>query len=265
MALRPDNSQTDEDKKQQKKDAQDDVLMREVDDAVRQDQYADFAKSYGRPLLALVVVGLMGFGGYLWWDAQEEARMETQSERLVSALDQVEQANLDSSSKALGDLATEGKGGAAVQAQLLVGGIALEQGKNAAAAQAFAKVAADAEAPQAIRDLATVREVAATYDEREPDEVIGKLKTLAVPGNPYFGSAGEMVAHAYLQQGKRKEAGVLFGEIAKDEDVPESMRSRARQMAGLLGVDSIEDVDELMDELTVPSEAPEGAAPPPAQ
>ena len=31
--------------------------------------------------------------------------------------------------------------------------------------------------------------------------------------------------------------------IAKDKDVPESTRSRARQLAGLLGVDAITDVE----------------------
>ena len=66
------------------------------------------------------------------------------------------------------------------------------------------------------------------------------LKPLATPGNAVFASAGELVAHAYLDQGKRAEAGALFAQIAKDENSPESARSRARQMAGVLGVDAIE-------------------------
>ncbi len=69
----------------------------------------------------------------------------------------------------------------------------------------------------------------------KPDDVIARLKPLAKPGNPWFGSAGELVAMAYLKQGKRDLAGPLFASIAKDENAPKSMRSRARQMAGMLG------------------------------
>ena len=92
--------------------------------------------------------------------------------------------------------------------------------------------------------------------------MITRLKPLAVPGNPYFGSAGEMVAMAYLEQGKRQEAGTLFSSIAKDENVPDGLRSRSRQMAGLLGVDAIEDVDKVLEEVRGGAgDAPAQAAP----
>jgi hypothetical protein len=67
---------------------------------------------------------------------------------------------------------------------------------------------------------------------------VERLRGLAVKDSPWFGSAGEMVAVAYLRQNKRAEAGKLFGEIAGTETVPETIRQRAVQMAGLLGVDA---------------------------
>ena len=56
-----------------------------------------------------------------------------------------------------------------------------------------------------------------------------------------------MLAHAYLAQDKRDEAGALFGEIARHEDTPESARVRMLNMAGILGVDAIDDVQELLE------------------
>ena len=79
--------------------------------------------------------------------------------------------------------------------------------------------------------------------------MVDRLKPLATPGNPWFGSAGELVAMAYLKQGKKDLAGPLFAAIAKDEDVPQSLRSRTRQLAGLLGYDAVVDVDKTMAEL----------------
>ena len=64
---------------------------------------------------------------------------------------------------------------------------------------------------------------------------------LAVPGNAWFGSAGELVGAAYLRQNRADLAGPLFAAIAKDKDVPESIRSRTQQLAGLLGVDAVTD------------------------
>ncbi len=132
--------------------------------------------------------------------------------------------------------------------------------------QLFQQVADDADAPSELRDLARIRAVAATFDTREPEDVIAALKPLAVPGNAWFGSAGELVAMAHLEQGQTKQAGTLLAAIAKDDTVPESLRSRARQVAGQLGVDAIEDVDELLRAagIDAAAEAPPSAGDPAA-
>lgn len=242
MALRPNSSLTTD----QKKAAQDEVLMREIDDAVRQQEYSDLASRYGKLAIAAIVLGLLAFGGYLLWDNYREGQREAQSEQFVVALDQLEAGNLGASSEALDSVIAEAGADTAAVARMLKAGIAMEQNDAAGAARLFAQVAASDDAPQALRDLATIREVAATYDSRTAADVIARLRPLAVPDNPYFGSAGELVAMSYLEQGKRREAGSLFAQIAKDEGVPETLRARARQMAGLLGVDAVVDVDELV-------------------
>ncbi len=236
------------DKKAQQQLATEDVLLREVDDAVRQDQYANFAKSYGKPLIAAVVLGLAGFGGYLYWESHRDAAREKQSETLIAALDQIEAGNLAAGSATLNPLLLEGDSGHKAAATMLKAGIALEQGRFADAQEHFAQIAADQTAPQALRDLAIIRGVSTAYDSLKPQDVVARLKPLAIPGKPFFGNAGELVAMAYLEQGKRAEAGALFAAIAKDEKAPDSLRSRSRQMAGLLGVDAIEDVDKMLKE-----------------
>jgi hypothetical protein len=94
-----------------------------------------------------------------------------------------------------------------------------------------------------------------------PHDVIARLKPMAAPGNPWFGSAGELVALAYLKQGRKDLAGPLFASIAKDKDVPQSLQSRARHMAGVLGYDAVTDVDQVLAESRVPA----GSAGAPAQ
>lgn len=101
----------------------------------------------------------------------------------------------------------------------------------------FKAVAADTSLDQNWRDVALVRQTAAEYDTLAPDVVIDRLKGLAIPGRPWFGTAGELVGIAYLKQNKPNLAGPLFAQIARDKTIPPSVADRARQMATSLGVD----------------------------
>ena len=78
------------------------------------------------------------------------------------------------------------------------------------------------------------------FDKLAPQKIIDRLKPLAKPGNPWFGSAGEMTALAYLKMGKDNLAGPIFAQIAKQEELPASLRGRATQMAGALGIDTVQ-------------------------
>ncbi|MGN3975321.1 tetratricopeptide repeat protein [Tsuneonella sp. SYSU-LHT278] len=248
MALRPDSDLTPEEKRARAQAAQEDVLLREVDEAVRQDQYAEAAQKYGKVIVAAAVLVLAAFGGYLFWDSRQDARSEADSEQLVRALDEVQRGNLASGDEALVPVIDDGTDGARAAALLLKAGIAMEQNKPAEAAALYEQVSADDRVPEAFRNLATIRFVAARYDTMKPAEVVARLKPLAVPGSAWFGPAGELVAMAYLDQGNQAEAGALFAAVARDKNTSDSLRSRARQMAGLLGVDAIDDVDTVIGE-----------------
>ena len=253
MALPPDSSRKPDDKTARDA-AQKDVLLREVDEALREDEMRGLAKRYGVPAGVALVLGLAALGGWLWWnEAQKDAAGE-RGEQLTVALDRVEAGNLDAAKTQLAPLAAENSGGTAAAAKLLQGGIALEQGRKADAVKLFGEVAADGDAPQPFRDLATLRKVAANFDAMPPAEVVKRLKPLAVPGKPWFGPAGELLGLAYLKQGNDKLAGPLFASIARDKEAPETLRRRARQMAGVLGVDAIDDPEKLLQEDAGPAQ-----------
>ncbi|HKX79430.1 MAG TPA: tetratricopeptide repeat protein [Novosphingobium sp.] len=237
LALRPTNP----DKSADRQAAEQDVFMREVDDALRQDQMFGFFRSYGMLVAGLVVAGLVAFAGYLWWDHSKTKAADEHSEQYVIALDQLDGRNLKGADDKLKLIAADSGTASAVSAKLLRAGIALEQKRTQEALTLYAEVAADQGAPKPYRDLATVRQVAVQFDTMKPQDVVDKLKPLAVPGNAWFGVAGELVGIAYLKMNQPDLAGPLFADIARDEKAPESLRGRARQLAGLLGVDAIDD------------------------
>lgn len=232
--------------------AQEDGFLREVDEALREEQFFDTLRRYGRPLAVVIGVGLASLAGYLWWDNSVKAAAAEQSERITLALDRLEAGAADAAARDLDGLAKEGSPGSRASAAMTLAAIALQQGKSDDAAKRFAAIAADATMPQPYRDLATVREVTIRFDALKPEEVVTRLKPLAVPGKPFFGSAGELVAMAYLAQGKNDLAGALFAQIGNDKTAPNSLRARARQMASGLGYDG---------GVEIPTDEPTAAAP----
>lgn len=235
--------------KQDKPDLSQQMLMREVDEAVRTDEVTGALRKWGWPLGIAVVLGLAGFGGYLYWDSRNEAALERQSEILVQAMDELEAGNLPQADQELATIDGEISPMAKAVANMLRAGIALEGGRTDDAVAFYEQVVADEQVSQATRDAALLRLVTANYDNMDPQAVIDRLGPLAVAGNAWFGSAGELVANAYLDQGKPEQAGPLLVAIAQDETVPQSLRARMLQLAGRYGFDAIDDVDELMSDL----------------
>lgn len=226
---------------------EDEVLIREIDEAVREDAALDFLRNHGLKVLGVITLGIAGLGGWLVWDHYAELELEKQSEALIAALDYADQRDFATASEKVAPLLADGNSPAArAAARFVQAGAALEAGDQAKASGLYKQIIADNDAPPALRDLARVRDVSVNFDRMKPADVIAQLGTLAKPGSAYFGSAGELVAMAHLESGNRAAAGKLFADIAKDEDQPETLRSRARQMAGLMGVDAVVDVEKLL-------------------
>ncbi|WP_430416007.1 tetratricopeptide repeat protein [Parasphingorhabdus sp.] len=221
-------------------DRQEQVFMREVDDAVRQDEFKNFATRYGLWIAAVLIIGLGSLAGWIFYQNSQNEDSGIRSEEYVAAVDSVRQNNLDGASKALDALVDAKQDGYRAAAQMLQANIALEKDDPKAAIAGYDAIVGDDSLPQPFRDLALIRQTASEFDVLKPQEVIDRLKSLAVPGNPWFGSAGEMVAISYLNQDKSDLAGPLFAQLAKDDNVPSTIRSRALQMAGVEGIDAVE-------------------------
>ncbi len=240
---------------------EDEVLIREIDEAVREDALYSFMRDHGLKLLGVITLGVAGLGAWLVWDHYAESDLERQSEALISALDYADQRDFKTAQDKAALLLADGSSpGARAAARFVQAGAALEEGNTDKAAGLYKEIVADADTPPALRDLARIRDVSINYDRMKPADVIAQLGSLAKPGHAYFGSAGELVAMAHLEQGDRAAAGKLFADIAQDEGQPESLRSRARQMAGLMGVDAVIDVEKLLKDQGVDAAEGDGSS-----
>lgn len=214
------------------------AFLREVDEAVRQDRMIGIWQRFGRWIVIAVVVGLAAFGGWLWWDHHSKQVSGETAEKAQDVLRSAATGQAPDAA-ALAVLKGASQPGYRAAALLTEAGVTAQKGDVAKAIALYGAIAANGDIAQPYRDLATVRKVALGFEQMQPQAVIDALKPLAVAGNPWFGSAGEMSAIAYMKMGKKDVAGAVFAAIAKDKTVPATVRSRARQMAGLLGVDAL--------------------------
>lgn len=215
-----------------------DAFLREVDDELRRDQLADAWQRWGRIGIGAVVALLLLFAGWLYWNHRSEQQEGEQGEQLQAAYDDLAAGQATNADAALTQLAGSGKEGYRALAQLTQADELLRKGDTKGAAAKFATVAGDTSLGQPFRDLALVRQTVAEYDTLPPQTAIERLRPLATPGSPWFGTAGELTAIAYLRQNRRDLAGKLFGQVAQAPDVPDSIRQRAVQMASAMGVDA---------------------------
>ncbi|HET9638979.1 MAG TPA: tetratricopeptide repeat protein [Allosphingosinicella sp.] len=225
-------------------------FYREVDEELRRDQMKTYWERFGKLVIAGVVLLLALIGGYIWWQNQKEVKAGEQSAILIDALDDVGAGRKAAGTAKLDGLIKSGSAGHRAAALLTKADLAIGADDLKGAAAIYKQVADDDGLAQPYRDLALVRMTAVELDTLAPQAVIDRLKGLAVAGNPWFGSAGEMVALSYLKLGKPKQAAGIFAAMAKDKKLPDTLRSRATQMAGSLGVDAVQEAADATQEGT---------------
>lgn len=223
MALQPDSN---------------DTFLREVDENLRRDQFQDFFKKNGKWIAAAVVLLLAAAGGWIFWQERRNRDAAAQSEELHAVLTDVARGGRQDIPQRIDTLEKSHSDAVRASAMLTDAALALEQNNRSAAIAKYRELVDDKGLPQVYREVGSIRLTALEFDTLKPEQIIARLEPLAKAGNPWFGSAGEMTAIALLKQNKKAEAGRLFAAIAADTQVPETIRTRAVQVAGTLGVDA---------------------------
>lgn len=214
------------------------TFIREVDENLRRSQAEDFFKRWGGWIIGGVLLLLAASAAFLWWRQHQVDVAQKHSEELSDIISDIGAGQGKNAPQRLDAIAKDGNDAYRASAILTKAALALQNGNRSAAIEEYRKVRQDDGLPEPYRNVALVRGTALEFDALKPEEVISRLQELAKPGNPWFGSAGELTAMAMLKQNRRAEAGRMFGAIAADKQVPQSLRSRAVQIAGTLGVDA---------------------------
>ena len=216
---------------------EDDLLFREIEDDLRQDQLHKLFTAYGGyALIAAValVVGVAGHQGWKYWDAK--ARREG-GEQFAAAMALVNADKTDAALKAFAGIAAKGRAGYAMLARFQEAQLTARRGDAAGAVKAYRALADDDSLDSIYRALATILGVIQELDLPGADlkAAADRLQPLTADASPWRWSAREAAALVAWRGGDSAKAEALLTTLAADQQGPPGVRARAREMLSILG------------------------------
>jgi len=210
-------------------------IFKEVEEDLRREKYEQLWQRYGRWVIALAVLAVLGTAGSVAWQRYQQHREAQLAEQYGAAIALTDPStgDLAKADAALANIADAG-GGYGALASLERAAVKAKAGDIDGAAKIYDAMAADSTTPAALRDLAKLLKVMRLVDSGDPAALTSDLAPLMAPENPWRFTATELTAILALKSGDQKHATELFTQLADDQAAPSSLRARAAEMAAAL-------------------------------
>ena len=208
----------------------DDSFIREVNEELRSDQRTGAWRRFGRYLITiavLIVLGTVGYKVYEYWDDNQSSGT---GDQFIAALKLADTNKNDEAIAALDKLEKEGHGAYPILARLRAATVLSQKGDTAGAVAALDVIGKDAAAPQAIRDAAKMRAGWLLIETGTYEQVSAHVEEMAVPTNAFRHSAREALGLAAYKAGNMTQARQWFQAIADDAQSPRNVANRAQMM-----------------------------------
>ena len=211
----------------------DDLIFREVDEELRQDQLTQLWKRYGAyvvGLAVLIVLGVAGFRGWQWYAQQQAADAGARYEAALRLADEGKEAEAVS---ALEALQRDGSGSYPVLARFVAAGLHAKTGNRDAAIAAYRALSNEAN-DAALRSLARIEAARLLVDTAERSEIESLLSPVLDENSPWHNAARELIGLAAMHGGDTTGAADMFRQIATDATASQDLRQRAELMLAVL-------------------------------
>jgi hypothetical protein len=214
--------------------AEPDTFLREVDEAVRHDQYKKLWDRYGVVALgaaALIVVGVAGYKGWSYW---QEKRAQDAGARFTQALLMEDGADAAKAREMLTALAESGPEGYRVLARFQLAAAEAKAGDIDKAVADYDALAIDPGVDPILQGHATLQAAALLLDKADYAEMERRLKGLVDSNSAWRFSARELLGLSAYRLNNMREAERQFSALIGDQGTPPNLRERADMMLALI-------------------------------
>jgi hypothetical protein len=211
-----------------------DSFLREVDEAVRQDQYKKLWDRYGVVALgaaALIVVGVAGYKGWSYW---QEKRAQDAGAKFTQALLMEDGADAAKAREMLTALAEKGPEGYRVLARFQLAAAEAKAGDIDKAVADYDALAIDPGVDPILQGHATLQAAALRLDKADYAEMERRLQGLVDSNSAWRFSARELLGLSAYKLNNMREAERQFSALIGDQGTPPNLRERADMMLALI-------------------------------
>ncbi len=211
-----------------------DTFLREVDEAVRQDQYKKLWDRYGVVALgaaALIVLGVAGYKGWSYW---QEKRAQDAGAKFTQALLMEDGADAAKAREMLTALAESGPEGYRVLARFQLAAAEAKAGDIDKAVADYDALAIDPGVDPILQGHATLQAAALLLDKADYAEMERRLKGLVDTNSAWRFSARELLGLSAYRLNNMREAERQFSALIGDQGTPPNLRERADMMLALI-------------------------------
>lgn len=209
-------------------------IFREVDEEIRQENYAKLWKRYGSYAIGFAVILIAAVAGYQIWQSYDLQRRTELSDRYAAVTTQVVEDQDDAAQGALADIADPSDRGYGTLAAFTRAQRLAEAGNAAEATAIWDEIAEQSPSGDSFRTIATLLSVMHQLDSGDPAALQARLQPLLEAGQPFRTSAQELDALLAIKQGDNDRARARLEAIGQDVFAPPAARERAAQLISTL-------------------------------
>lgn len=215
----------------------DDGLIREIDEELRQEQAQKLWKTYGKYVIGVAVVVVFVVAGYQGWTAYDRSQKQEATDSLIGASSLADAGDTTAAIDSLSKLEAGKVGEITVLAALRHAALIAKEGDKQTSATAYYTIADDTSVSKAFRNLASVLGAVQSLDQDSGNAqaVIDRLKPLIDTNSNWRHSAREISAVAAIEMGQIEQAREHLQAIALDAQAPGGVRSRAQEQLQAIG------------------------------
>ena len=213
-----------------------DSIFREIDEELRQENFAKLWKQYGHVIIAAAVALVVGVGGYQGWRSYDLNSRTAQGERYQAAMQMAQTGSIDVALEELNVLHGDSSSGYRMLTAFQNAGLQSRKGDAIGAVTAYDRIADDSGVDDMYRDLAKL--LAATVlinSEASDQDLQDRLASLDADSNPWRHGARELLAVVALRSGDKDKSRDAFKALSEDATAPQGVRQRAGEMLAALG------------------------------
>lgn len=212
-----------------------DEFIREVDEAVRQEQWFKLWQQYGTYAIAAALAIVVGTAAGVGWRTYQQNQRLDEARRYAAAQQLLRDDQPAEAAAAFASLAQDANGGYRVIAELSAAAAQGDAGDDQAKVATLTKLADDDDAASVYRGLAELLAAQEDFNTAGPAVALAKIEPLAAADRPWRHSALELRAVAEMQSGDTAAARQTLDDLLADPATPPDLARRAAELLAFLG------------------------------